>query len=47
MNGDRSTAHQPADGEVIQSTPKKVQLKLLEKISHHGTDTTSFRFARS
>lgn len=46
MNGDRSTAHQAADGEVIQSTPKKFQLKLLEKISHHGTDTTSFRFAR-
>jgi glycine betaine catabolism B len=47
MNGDKSTAHQPADEDVMPSRPQKFQPKLLEKISHHGTDTTSFRFARS
>ena len=47
MNGDKSTGQQPADGDVVPSRPQKSQQKLLEKISHHGTDTTSFRFARS
>ena len=31
----------------MPSRPQKFQPKLLEKISHHGTDITSFRFARS
>jgi ferredoxin-NADP reductase len=47
MNGNKSTGQQPADGDVLPSRPQKFQPKLLEKISHHGTDTTSFRFARS
>jgi glycine betaine catabolism B len=49
MNDGEKTAgqQQPADGDVIPSRPQKFQPKLLEKISHHGTDTISFRFARS
>ena len=47
MNGDKSTGRQPANGDVVPSRPQTFQPKLLEKISHHGTDTTSFRFARS
>ena len=45
---DKNTGQQqPADGDVMPSGPQKFQPKLLEKISHHGTDITSFRFARS
>ena len=47
-DGEKSAGQQqPADGDVIPSRPQKFQPKLLEKISHHGTDTISFRFARS
>ena len=47
-DGDKSTEQQQAaDGDVIPARPQKFQPKLLEKIPHHGTDTLSFRFARS
>ena len=45
--GEKSTGQQPANEAVMPSRPQKFQPKLLEKISHHGTDITSFRFARS
>ena len=44
---EKSTGQQPANEAVMPSRPQKFQPKLLEKISHHGTDITSFRFARS
>ena len=47
-DGDKNTGQQqPAEGDVMPSRPQKFQPKLLEKIPHHGTDITSFRFARS
>jgi glycine betaine catabolism B len=45
--GEKSTGQQLANEAVMASRPQKFQPKLLEKISHHGTDITSFRFARS
>jgi len=37
--GDKSTGQQqPADGDVMSLRPQKFQPKLLEKISHHGTE---------
>jgi glycine betaine catabolism B len=44
---DKNTAYQPPDAAVMPSRPKEFQPKLLGKISHHGTDIISFRFARS
>ncbi|MGB7957050.1 MAG: FAD-dependent oxidoreductase [Candidatus Nitrosopolaris sp.] len=44
---EKSTGQQPVNEAVMPSRPQKFQPKLLEKISHHGTDITSFRFARS
>jgi ferredoxin-NADP reductase len=47
-DGDKNTGQQqPAEADVMPSRPQKFQPKLLEKIPHHGTDITSFRFARS
>lgn len=33
--------------DVVPARPLKLELKLLEKVSHKGTDVMSFRFARS
>ena len=36
-----------AEDETMSSHPLKMQLKLLDKVSHKGTDIMSFRFSRS
>lgn len=46
-DSENSTGQQPANEAIMPSRPQKFQPKLLEKIPHHGTDITSFRFARS
>jgi glycine betaine catabolism B len=40
------TEHQDTAKESIPARPQKMQLKLLEKESHTGTDVVSFKFAR-
>ena len=41
-----SEKHQNTIKEGIPARPQKLQLKLLEKKSHTGTDIVSFKFAR-
>ena len=40
------TEHQDTAKESIPTRPQKMQLKLLEKELHTGTDVVSFKFAR-
>ena len=44
---DKNPAQQNATKASIPTRPLKLQLKLLEKIQHPGTDVMSFKFARS
>lgn len=46
-SNDDGPLHEAAVDETVPSRPLKMQLELLEKVSHKGTDIMSFRFSRS
>lgn len=46
-NADRSLQEAATVEETVPSHPLKMELKLLGKVSHKGTDIMSFRFSRS
>jgi ferredoxin-NADP reductase len=47
QKGNKSSGQQDTTNEsTLPTRPLKLQLELLEKIVHHGTDVMSFKFAR-